>query len=211
MAWRRGGKVRSMPSDNQDTRDTTTRRYLSDLIAVHTHVHDAIARHQEDSALAKVPGALRCIENVVASLARSQRLLEDRAQVLGGQGALGNIKEALTTVSGLFAGLYGRVRPETASRALRDDYTALHFLFSCTAMLHATSRALGDKPTCTITAGIMRDLPPLILDVADLIPHAVLLELAKDHPDLDHSADDSAIREVKSAWHGAGTVAAHSN
>lgn len=200
-----------MPSDTQDPRDNTTRHYLSDLIAVHTHVHDAIARHKEDSALAKVPGALRCIENVVASLARSQRLLEDRAEALGGQGALGNLKEALTTVSGFFAGLYGKVRPETASRALRDDYTALHFLFACTAMLHTTSRALGDTPTCTITAGIMRDLPPLILDVADLIPHAVLLDLAKEHPNLDHSADEAAIREVKGAWHGAGTMAAHAN
>ena len=189
------------------SREQTIRRHLADLIAVFTHVHDAMARHRNDSSVARVAGALRCVENLVACLERSKALLEERAAALGGPGPLGQLKEAITHASGFLAGAYGKVRPETASRALRDDYTALHFVFACTAMLHAASRALADTQTCTITAGILRDLPPLILDLADLVPAAVILELSHDHPELDHAADDATIREVKEAWHGAGMLA----
>ena len=180
--------------------------YVNDLIAAHRHTLEAVRRHERDEQLLRVPGAGTAVGGLAATLERHIGLLERRAEAMGGQGVVGGLKEALTTVSGTLMGLYGQVRSETASRMLRDDVTAAHFLMTCSTMLYATARALGDQQTADVAADIMKHLPPVVMELQGVLPEAVVLDVSKDHPGASPSADEDTVRQIKIAWRSASTT-----
>ena len=145
----------------------------------------------------------RSLAELVEMLAAHIKLLDARVTALGGQGAVGGLKEAVTSVTGFLTGLYGQVRGETASRMLRADYTGINFLLVCTTMLHTTARAFNDEQTTDVTSIIMRDLPGVLMSLQDLVPEAVVTDLAADHPEIDRRADSMAAMEIKAAWRAA--------
>lgn len=177
------------------------RGYVADQIAAHRHVLEAVTRHAEDPSLSRVAGAQAAVARAVSTLAAHLGMLDLRVEALGGQGPIGGLKEAVTSVTGYLTGLYGQVRGETAARMLRDDYTAINFLLVCATMLHTTARAFKDEQTASVTSTIMGDLPTLLLTLQNLVPEAVVVELAADHPEIDRRADTMAMMEIKAAWH----------
>lgn len=177
--------------------------YVNDLIAAHKHTLDAVRRHERDDRLLRVPGASTAVAGLSASLERHIAALEARVEAMGGHGAVGNLKEALTTVTGTLAGLYGQVRPEAASRMLRDDVTATNFLMTCSAMLYATARALGDQQTADVADSLMKRFPPIIIELQDVLPEAVVLDISAEHPGASPRADEDTVRQIKMAWRGA--------
>jgi len=195
-SWR-GAEVLHMADAQQ-----TVRGYINDLMAVQRHVADAMERHASEKDLARVAGGTEATRSAVALIRQSSKRFEQRLAALGGPGAVGQLKEAVTTVTGFLAGVYGQARPETASRMLRDDATALNFLMVCAGMLHATAVALRDMETAGLTNELLRDLPPVLMKVNDLVPRAVLVNLADEHP-VDRGADEAAVREIHAAWRGA--------
>ena len=56
--------------------------------------------------------------------------------------------------------------------------------------------------TAGLTSELLRELPPVMMKVNDLVPRAVLVNLADEHA-VDRSADEAAVREIHSAWRGA--------
>jgi hypothetical protein len=191
-----------MPTTPQET----VLWYVNDLIAAHRHTLEAVRRHERDDDLHVVPGAHAAVSALAAGLERHIALLESRAQAMGGQGVVGNLKEALTTVTGTLTGLYGAVRSETPSRMLRDDATAANFLMTCTTMLYATARALGDNTTAGAAEDIMKRFPPLIMELQGVLPEAVVIDVSKDHPGANPAADEETVRQVKIAWRSASTT-----
>lgn len=181
----------------------TTRGYLNDLLAVHRHVLEAIKRHADDKNIQDLPDAVTTLNDTTTILTRNIRHMEARLETMGGPGAAGQIKEAVTTVTGFLTGLFGQVRAETASRMLRDNVTALNFLMTCAEMLDTTAHALGDEHTASVTHNIMHELPPVILRLTDLVPHVVVHDLARQHPELNLSADERTIRETRESWRSA--------
>ncbi len=179
---------------------TTLRGYVNDLIAAHRHVLEATKRHPSESAIHAVPGASDNLARICQLLEDNITALEVRVTAMGGQGAAGHIKETVTTVTGFLAGLYGQARGETASRMLRDDYTALHFLMICTVMLNTTARAFGDVATVQTTNSMLRAFPPMLMRLGDLVPTAVVAELAKVQARVYPSAASDTIEEVRGIW-----------
>lgn len=182
----------------------TVRGYAEDLLACHRHVVGAMTRHLEDKALAGVPGARLFVQRACDTLNWNISVLEARIKQLGGPDLVGQAEQALTRITGFMAGVYGRMRGERASRMLRDNSTALSFLMVCSSMLHATAGAMGDIETVRTTRDVMQKLPSLLMEVNDLIPRAVVLELAADHRSLNLSASEATIIETKQLWRGAG-------
>lgn len=182
------------------TAQGTIRAYATDLISVYTHVHGATHRQLSEKSLGRVPGSREAIERAATFCERGHRELEEHVRQHGGIGAAGHVKEGMTTVSGFLAGVYGQIRTDTPSRMLRDDETALHFLMTCTTMLHTTALALGDTQLAALTRKLMHEVPPLILAIGEVIPHAVASDLAQEHPDVRANAADEACREANSAW-----------
>jgi hypothetical protein len=187
-----------------DSKDTV-RGYLADLLAVIEHSDKAIERQLDDQALTRIPGAHAVLNDVHMTLRGQLSGIQDRLEDLGGQTTLGTVKQAATSVTGFITGLYGMDRGETASRMLRDDYTALHFISICTTMLHTTALSLADSTTALLTRDYLHELPPLITSIADLIPQAVIAELAEEHLPISGDAAEVARDAYHEAWRGATT------
>ncbi len=186
------------------TPEQTIQQYLGDLIAVIQHVASALSAQDHDDGLARVPGAGAAIMQTEQVLIRHRAALEDRVKRIGEAGGVtmgGAIKDAVTSVMGTLAGIYGKARGETASRMLRDDYAAMNFVTVCTTMLHTTALALGDTVTADLTRQQFHEYPPLIMALGDLVPHAVVADLIADKVAVaDIAAAEHAVRHVHEAW-----------
>lgn len=186
------------------TSQDTVRSYTADLLAVLRHCHGAILRHVDDEQVRRISNAGPLLRDMDAKLARQIAALERRLEELGGAGAVGSAKEMVTSVSGFLAGIYGKMRGEKASRMLRDDYVALNFMTVCATMLHTTALALADARTAELTKGFLNDYPPLIMELGELVPHAVIADLGADEIAIsDSQAGLRAAEELREAWQAA--------
>jgi len=186
------------------TREETVRSYLGDMIAVLDHVSQAVAKQASNDDLRRIAHAGRVIDNLNSVLIRHHADLEAHVKAMGGTSSGGVLKDILGSVTGALAGLYGKTRGETASRMLRDDHTALSFVTVCTTMLHTTALALDDSATAALTLRHIQEYPPLIMALGELLPHAVVADLAADKiPVVNAAAAEEAIKNLNDAWHGA--------
>jgi hypothetical protein len=190
----------SRPPEKSPTAATVA-SYLGDLIAVTRHVSEAVARHAKDDRLRRISRAGAVIDRADASLKRHLSELEAYAKMSGGTGAMGAVKETLTSVTGFITGLYGTMRGEAASRMLRDDYTGVCFLMVCTQMLHTTALAVGEVTVNTMLVGHMEELAGLVIAINDVLPAAVVADLGADgEPISNPRAADEAAPIHKRAW-----------
>lgn len=183
---------------------STVRGYISDLIAVARHVRGAIDQQLSGSSLINVAGADKVLRQAAAALKAGQTELENRLRETGGLGVATHLKEAATSVTGFLTGIYGQVRGETTSRALRDDHTGLNFVVVCASMLDTTARALGDLDTARVTEALMQGLTGPIMEVGVLIPRSVVNDLAVEGHPVQAAAAERSIAAVRAAWLGAG-------
>jgi hypothetical protein len=187
-------------------RTKTVNKYIGDLIAVQRHCSEALDRQLSSAFVKQDPGVEEAVRHAQAVLSSQVRELESRLERLEGGGKW---KEAVTSVTGFLAGIYGKLRGEALSRALRDDFAALHFVYVCQTMLIATAAACDDAATAELVRGQQRELPPLILKIADCIPAVVVSELEEDGvPVTDRHAAEQAVQAAHDAWHGT-SAAAH--
>src|SRR4030095_2940259 len=114
------------------------------------------------------------IRRTRAALANHVSALEARLRQLDGSARW---KELVTTVTGFLAGIYDKVRSDSVSRMLRDDFAALHFVYVCQTMFITTAEACADRETAQLVREQQHDLPPLILRFGDCIPAAVVTDL----------------------------------
>ncbi|MFN0133015.1 MAG: hypothetical protein ACKVW3_10895 [Phycisphaerales bacterium] len=184
------------------TSKETVRSYLGDLIAVIDHVSRAVAKQAGDDDLRRMAHAGSVIDNLYSVLVRQHADLQAHVKALGGATGGGMVKDILATATGALAGLYGKMRGETASRVLRDDYTAMSFLTACTTMLYTTALALDDTATVDLTHRHIREYPPLIMALSDLLPHAVVADLRMDKAAIANpDAADQATGHLSESWH----------
>jgi len=191
------------------TNQETVREYLGDLIAVLDHVSTAVSGQAKDEGLMRIQHASHVISNTNDVLLRQRSALEAHLKSLGGATVGGGLKGVLTTVAGALAGLYGKARSEGASRMLRDDYTALSFVSICNTMLHTTALAVDDAAVAELTRQHMMDYPPLIMAISELVPDAVVADLAADKALIgNHNAAEQASANLKDSWRHASSASA---
>lgn len=177
---------------------STVTKYLGDLTAVYRHCCEAIERQTTASCVTEDPGMADVLRRTHAVLTIQLGALEVRLKDLEGRATL---KEALTAVTGFLAGLYDKMRSETLSRILRDDFAALHFAYACQTMMIATAEACGDPATAQLVSRHQQELPDLIVKISDLIPAAVVSDLQKDNVRIvNPSAANIAVESTRNAW-----------
>jgi hypothetical protein len=189
-----------MGDPNMAALASTVTKYLGDLSAVLRHCAEVIERQTTAPCVTEDPGMADMLRRTHAVLAIQLGSLDLRLKELDGRATL---KEAVTTITGFLAGLYDKMRSETLSRMLRDDFAALHFAYACQTMMIATAEACGDHATAQLVSQQQQQLPDLIRKFGDLIPVAVVSDLRKDSvPIVNPNAADTAIDSTRSAWSG---------
>lgn len=188
-----------------DTQNDNLRMYVNDTAAMAKHLENAFDQQRTDADVQKYPAAHQLIERMHRTLAAQRAAMEKHAEDEGG-GVGAAVKEAVTSITGSLAGLYGKVRMHPTSRILRDNYTALALACVAYEMLHTTALGLGRQALADTALKHLRELAPLIISVTEIIPGVVLRELAEDDPNIDVSVETQARDNAISAWQQSGPV-----
>jgi hypothetical protein len=186
-------------ANKNDSREDL-RPYVADMSAVITHIQQAVDRQCNDDDFKKVPQAFDVVTKLNTILTRQAQTLNSHLEKFPGGGVSGAVKNTVTGVLGVFAGLYDKVRTETASRGLRDDYTALNLAAISYTMLHTSGLALGENATADLALRGLKELTPLIMQITEVIPYAVVRELTEEGKSYDASLVQRAVRDTQEAW-----------
>jgi hypothetical protein len=179
------------------------RPYVADMVAVEKHILEAVERQRNDDDIKQFPDALQLVGRLETTLKSHVQALDALAEKFAGGGAASAVKEAVTGVLGAIAGLYDKVRKDTASRALRDDYTALSLASVSYGMLHASALGLSQGTTAELAKSHLVELNALIMELGLLLPRVVLKELAFEGYAVDTSAADKAVKNLEETWRSA--------
>lgn len=190
-------------SDQEKTvkkRADLLQHYVSDMVAVEEQISSAAKRQLDDSHLRDhSQDATRIIQNIAQMAEQHERHLRDHLQNLGGDPASG-IKEAATNVMGTLAGLYDRLRSESVSKMLRDNYTALNLAAISYTMLHTTGLALQDEATAELALRHLRHYAEMVIEINRIIPRIVVEDLRQDVTIHENGTAQRAIENTQQAW-----------
>ena len=176
------------------------RPYVADMVGVEKHILEAVERQRNDDDIKELPDALRLVGRVESVLQNHVQALNAHLQGYSGGGAAGAVKQAVTGVLGAIAGVYDKVRKDTASRALRDDYTALSLASVSYGMLHATALGLSQGTVAELAKSHLEEIYSLIMEIGLALPRIVLKELALEGYSVETGAADQAVKNLEETW-----------
>lgn len=176
-----------------DKSQQTIADYVGDMVALESHIEEALDRQLDMSK--EHPQAGAAVQRFHDMVKANRDALKQYQEQVGSSG--GNpIKAAGATVLGVAAGLIDKIRTEGVSKSLRDDYTAFNHAAIGYTMLQATALALGDRRTADLAERGLRGHASAIQEINHLIPDVVMWELQKDNHTL---ANPQAAQESRQA------------
>lgn len=174
-------------------------QYVGDMLSLTKHIHEAIERQMKDDNIKKSTYANALINKIDGMLESHITTLEQHLQDLGGDSS-SPIKEAVSSLLGVAAGLYDKVRTDTVSKMLRDDYTALSLATVSLTMMHTTGLALKSQRTAEIAKQQLLAISPIIVEISEVLPRVVVPELMDAGEVVDPGVAEQSIRETQEAW-----------
>jgi len=187
-----------MTSNDQATHQSLA-DWIGDIVALESHVEEALDRQLTlESGDTNVAIAFKRYHDTVRDSKR--RAL---AYQKGYGSTSGNpIIKAGSNLLGKAAGMIDKMRNDSASKAMRDDYTAFNHLAISYTMLHATALAMHDDATSTFALEGLTTYSGLVQDVNHLIGNAVIAELRAndDQPDVDDSVVAKVRENIDATW-----------
>jgi hypothetical protein len=181
-------------------RNETLQKYVSDMMAVEDHIGAAVQRQVEHEDVYKHhPQASQIIQSIAQMTEQHEKHLKQHLESIGGDTAKG-IKEVATAAMGAVAGMYDKVRTESVSKMLRDDYTALNLAAVSYTMLHTTGLALNDQRTADLALQHLKHYTDIIMQINQIIPNVVVNDLRNDVPSVNESSIQQAMQNTQDAW-----------
>lgn len=173
--------------------------YLGDVLAIENHLLKAMEHQVGDQEVVKHADVHEFLSQTRGVLQAHSAGLAARLSALGGS-VSANVKEVVTAATGIASGLLGRMRPQTASKFLRDDYVVLSACAMGYEMLHATALALRDEQTAQMALRHLEEITPLIVRLSDLTPEIVVQEVEAAVGEVATGAVLAARENTRRAW-----------
>lgn len=155
-----------------------TKQHLSDLVALESHILEAVEHQIGTDNIKKDADALMLLQETHAMLSRHSEELDALVIAQDAETRTG-IKNLFTGFLGNIAGLYNKVRGEEATRAIRDTYTALSLLSVSLTALKTFGLMVGKPDISKLAYEQMRDLLPLIMKINHRLPYIVARDVAE--------------------------------
>jgi hypothetical protein len=178
-------------------------KYVGDQLAAIDNLHEMVERQLEDADVTNAPQASAVLTEIKKVLKTQRSVLEShlREDIGGGSAGIGaSVKDAVASVAGSLSTLYGKIRTEKVSKMLRDDYTALSLCSLGYTMLYATARALNSETTAALAAHNLKEITPLVVELNEIIPSAVVQELRERGLQVTQGAESDALAKSNEAW-----------
>lgn len=172
--------------------------WLGDIVALESHVEEAMDGQLKLEADPNLTAAIQQFHDSVRD--SKKRAVEFQAAYGSEPG--NPIIKAGTTVLGKAAGLIDKLRDDSISKAIRDDYTAFNHVAIAYTMLHTTAMAFDDQRATQFAEQGLRTYARLVQQVNQVIPDAVIFDLQRgDHaPVLKAGAADECRATIDSIW-----------
>lgn len=181
--------------------------YAEDQLAAIKHVLGAVEEHLKIESIDRLPEVQNAFSAVRLTLGLLREELEQYlSSSVPGYRVEGTMKSALSNISGFLTGLYGQLRSETLSRAVRDDLTALNFLCTTYSMLFAAATSFEEGPLALVASRGMHRLTPLIVELSLIIPLVVVHELTGQGYQVDPIAIEECSIQLNDAWNALGNA-----
>ena len=110
------------------------------------------------------------------------------------------VKDAVSAVAGIAAGVINMVRPSETAMSIRDDYTYFSHLGVAWLMLHTTESALGDTKIAALAQRGYGDTARMIMHVDRILPKIVVEELREDKTLHPADIEQQTRSMLKAAW-----------
>jgi hypothetical protein len=173
--------------------------YLREMIAVESELHAAFRRQRDDDKLRAHRQSAALVDRIEQVLDRHLEALRQKLESKGETES--TFKTAIGSIMGAAAGVYDKLRSERVSRMLRDDYTAISLATVCYEMLHASALAAGDQELAELAIRHLSDYTPLVMEISETIPFALVEELSVDGKlPANRAAAEQAVANTKKAW-----------
>ena len=182
-----------------DKKNQVLTTYVSDVHALVLHGIQAIGRQVENLKDMPHPDAKAAVNTFVMTLEKQKMELEMRIKGLGGS-TTGPVKDAVSAVAGVAAGLINAVRPSEAAKSIRDDHTYFSHLGVSWLMLHTTATSLSDSVTATMAEQGYADTVQMIMHADRILPKLVVEELREDTALQLVNVEQQTRSMVKKAW-----------
>ncbi len=184
-------------SEIQEKHQKTIADYVGDMVALESHIEEALDRQLEE--LQDDPVGLAAVREFHDMVRRHRDeligLQEETGKTVGSP-----IKEAGATLLGKAAGIIDKVRTEANSKALRDDYAAFGLAAISYSMLFTTSSGLGDSRVAAMAKRNLQDYAGAVIRINEVMPQVVVNELRKDGHDVQEDAIEATRRMVGWSW-----------
>lgn len=175
----------------------TVQQYVGDMVALESHIEEAIDRQLDEAK--DHPKAAEAVAQFHNTVKAHRDALKAHLQSLGGSES-SPIKSAVSSLFGVAAGVVDKLRTESVSKLLRDDYTAFNLAAIGYGMLHTTANALGQPSTGQLAQRHLRDYAQAVQKINQIMPDVVVWELRKDGHMVNDSAIQQAVQTINQAW-----------
>ena len=173
--------------------------YVSDVHALVEHGEQAIHRQVENLKDVSHKDARTAVVAFEKILTKQKGELASRIEALGGSTSK-PVKDAVSAVAGVAAGIINAIRHEETAKSLRDDHTYFNHLGIAWLMLHTTASSLNDEETTALAQRGYADTTRMIMHCDRILPKIVVEEL-RENPTLTVKDTQDKTREmVKKAW-----------
>jgi ferritin-like metal-binding protein YciE len=173
--------------------------YVNDVIGLERDIVNAIDGQLEDDRVTTHSELTAILKEISAGGKSRIELLKVISDEEGGSvGA--TIKEAAMSVTGVLAGIYGKLREHPLSRIVRDDRVAMNVAETSYGMLYTLALGVGHARAAGVALAGLNSAPPLVLKLTDVLPGIILKELAEDAPLSDPNAEGTVLDAIHKAW-----------
>lgn len=151
--------------------------WVGDIVNIESHIEEAMD-HQL-SLKPENPEVAQAIQHFHDTVRASKYRAQDYEKALGRTKG-GGLQETAAALLGKAAGLIDKVRKDTVTKALRDDYVAFNLAAVGYTLLHTTALALNDQKTVEFAEKGLETYAGLVQQVNHILPQATVDELVKN-------------------------------
>lgn len=175
------------------------RQYAGDMISLGKYIRDAADSQIDDDEFEGEPLAIELVSRLKRTMDEHITSLERHMEVMG-DGSTGGIKKAAMSAMGSVVEMFQSIRSEDKSKMLRDHFTALSLAAISYNMLQTTALTLGDRSLADLCMRNVRQIPPLLVEINEMMPTLVARELREEIDTMSPAAVDEAIRNAQEIW-----------
>lgn len=172
--------------------------WVGDAVAIEAHIEEALDKQKKEySSVAAVNQAIHHFHD---STKANRDRLRDYQEKIGKTGGKG-VVEAGASVLGKAAGVVDRLRKDTLTKSLRDDYTAFNLAAISYTLLYTTALAVGDGETADLAAENLKVHAANVQRINHIISDVTVSEINGDgYPVKNNDAAAMTKKVVDAAW-----------